>query len=112
MLSIKNVIGMIGQTVRAGIFWYFKISKNSIDDVIFLRNVRNCHFGKNKKEKKNNISCASNNNEIEIGKRQRVTEQQKNTPSFNYCAATIVARPLRTTVKGERRPSGLRENQD
>ena len=27
LLRTKNVIGTIGQTVRARIFWYFKISK-------------------------------------------------------------------------------------
>ena len=31
-----------------------------------------------------------------------------NTPSCNYCVATIVARPLQITVKGGGQPSGLR----
>ena len=36
---------------------------------------------------------------IVIEKQQQIAE---NVPSCNYCAATIVARPLRTTVKGKK----------
>ena len=39
---------------------------------------------------------------------QRKTEVTETAPSCNYCVATIVARPLRTTVKGGRQPSGRR----
>ena len=35
-----------------------------------------------------------------------VLEVAETVPSCNYCVATIVARPLRTTVKGGRQPSG------
>ena len=49
--------------------------------------------------------------EIVVKKRQRITELTENVPSCNYCVATIVARPLRTTVKGGRQPSGLRKSQ-
>ena len=39
---------------------------------------------------------------IVIEKQQQITGIAENVPSCNYCAATIVARPLRTTVKGEK----------
>ena len=59
-----------------------------------------------KREKKhNNISCADENNFIEIEEVEIEEKQQQiaeNVPSCNYCAATIVARPLRTTVKGKK----------
>ena len=41
-----------------------------------------------------------------IGKQQQIAEVAETVPSCNYCVATIVARPLRTTVKGGRQPSG------
>ena len=41
-----------------------------------------------------------------IGKQQQIAEVAETVPSYNYCVATIVARPLRTTVKGGRQPSG------
>ena len=43
---------------------------------------------------------------IVIEKQQKVAEVAETAPSCNYCVATIVARPLRTTVKGGRQPSG------
>ena len=43
---------------------------------------------------------------IVIGKQQQIAELAENVPSCHYCVATIVARPLRTTVKGGRQPSG------
>ena len=43
---------------------------------------------------------------IVIGKQQQIAEVAETVPSCNYCVATIVARPLRTTVKGGRQPSG------
>ena len=42
--------------------------------------------------------------EIVIGKRQQIAGIAETVPSCNYCVATIVARPLRTTVKGGRQP--------
>ena len=35
-----------------------------------------------------------------IKKRQQIAGIAETVPSCNYCVATIVARPLRTTVKG------------
>ena len=37
-----------------------------------------------------------------IEKQQQIAELAETAPSCNYCVATIVARPLRTTVKGAR----------
>ena len=42
-----------------------------------------------------------------IGKQQQIAEVAETVPSCNYCVATIVARPLRTTVKGGRIRRGL-----
>ena len=56
-----------------------------------MRNVRNGHFGR-KPEKKTT--------EIVMEKQQKIAEVAENAPSCNYCVATIVARPLRKTVKG------------
>ena len=39
-------------------------------------------------------------------KQGQIAELAETVPSCNYCVATIVARPLRTTVKGGRQPSG------
>ena len=53
----------------------------------------------------NNVGCADENNLIEIEEVEIEEKQQQsaeNVPSCNYCAATIVARPLRTTVKGKK----------
>ena len=38
--------------------------------------------------------------EIVIEKQQQIAGIAETVPSCNYCVATIVARPLRTTVKG------------
>ena len=43
-----------------------------------------------------------------IEKQRQIAELAETAPSCNYCVATIVARPLRTTVKGGRQPSGRR----
>ena len=43
---------------------------------------------------------------IVIGKQPQIAELAETVPSCNYCVATIVARPLRSTVKGGRQPSG------
>ena len=43
---------------------------------------------------------------IVIEKQQRIAEVAETAPSCKYCGATIVARPLRTTVKGGGQPSG------
>ena len=43
---------------------------------------------------------------IVIEKQRQIAGIAETIPSCNYCVATIVARPLRTTVKGGRQPSG------
>ena len=43
---------------------------------------------------------------IVIGKQQQIAELAETVPSCNFCVATIVARPLPTTVKVGRQPSG------
>ena len=43
---------------------------------------------------------------IVIKKQQRIAEVAETAPSCNYCVATIVARPLRKTLKGGGKPSG------
>ena len=97
--------------MRARIFWYFKILKNSNYDVIFLRNVRNGHFGRKVEEGHNNDSCDDDNNEKIENRNQREAEVAETAPSCNYCVATIVARQLLTTVRGGNQPSGLQRNQ-
>ena len=55
---------MISRKVKVRIFPYFKILNFRSDDVTFLRNIRNGHFGKRAKKKQNNISsdCEKNGN--------------------------------------------------
>ena len=50
--------------MKVRIFPYFKILNFRSDDVTFLRNVRNGHFGRKAKRKQNNISsdCEKNRN--------------------------------------------------
>ena len=98
--------------MKVKIFPYFKILNFRSDDVTFLRNVRNGHFGKKLKKNRTTLVAIARRTKIVIKKRQRITKLTENTPSCNYCVATIVARPLQTTVKGGRQPSGLRRNQD
>ena len=44
-----------------------------------------------------------------LEKQRRIAEVAETAPSCNYCVATIVARPLRTTVKGGK-PAFRKEN--
>ena len=44
-----------------------------------------------------------------LEKQRRFAEVAETAPSCNYCVATIVARPLRTTVKGGK-PAFRKEN--
>ena len=44
---INGVIRTIERIGKARIFWYFNFFKNLNDDVIFLRNIKIGHFGKN-----------------------------------------------------------------
>ena len=98
---------MIGRTVKVRIFPYFKILNFRSDDVIFLRNVRSGHFRKRTKKNRTTLSVIVNRTKIEIKEKRQRTTIAENVPSCNYCAATIVAGPLPTTVKGENQPSGL-----
>ena len=45
---------------------------------------------------------------IVIERQRQIAEVAETVPSCNYCVATKVARPMRTTVKGGRQPSGRR----
>ena len=58
-------------------------------------------FGK-KKPKSNTTTLAAIaiTTKIVIEKQQRIAEVAETVPSCYYCIATIVARPLRTMVKG------------
>ena len=47
--------------------------------------------------------------EIVIERQQQIAEVAEYAPSCNYCVATIVARPLRTTVNGGK-PAFRKEN--
>ena len=85
----------------------FQIFNFSKYEVIFLRNVRNGHFGR-KPEKNTTLVAIAITTRIVIEKQQQIAEVAETVPSCNYCVATIVARPLRTTVKGGRQPSGRR----
>ena len=107
---------MIGRTVKVRIFPYFKILNFRSDDVIFLRSVRSGHFRKRTKKNRTTtlvaltrttLSVIANRTKIEIKEKRQRTTIAENVPSCNYCAATIVVRPLPTTVKGENQPSGL-----
>ena len=44
-----------------------------------------------------------------LEKQRRIAEVADTAPSCNYCVATIVARPLRTTAKSEK-PAFRKEN--
>ena len=44
-----------------------------------------------------------------LEKQQQIAEVAETAPSCNYCVAKIVARPLRTTVKGGK-PAFRKEN--
>ena len=98
---------MIGRTVKVRIFPYFKILNFRSDDVIFLRSVGSGHFRRRTKKNRTTLSVIANRTKIEIKEKRQRTTIAENVPSCNYCAATIVARPLPTTVKGENQPSGL-----
>ena len=90
----------------------FQIFKNSKYDVIFLRNVRNGHFGRKTRNGHfgRKTSDDDNNEKIE-NRNQRKAEVAETAPSCNYCVATIVAMQLLTTVRGGNQPSGLQRNQ-
>ena len=56
-------------------------------------------LAKNERENTTTLVALTITTTIVIEKQQQIAE---NVPSCNYCAATIVARPLRTTVKGKK----------
>ena len=78
-------------------FQIFKISKY---DVIFLKNVRICHFGRKPEKIRTTIIAIAITTRIVKEKQQRIAESAETVPSCRDCAATIVARPFTTTVKG------------
>ena len=54
----------------------------------------------NRKKKTTTLVALTKTTKIVIEKPQGKTEVAETAPSCNYCVATIVARPLRTSVKG------------
>ena len=80
--------------------------KIRIDDVTILRTVKNGHFREEIEINTTTLVAIAITTKIVIGKQQQIAEVAEPVPSCNYCVATIVARPLRTTVKGGRQPSG------
>ena len=74
--------------MRAKIFWYFEF------------------WQKNRKKNTTTIVALTITTEIVIEKQQQIAGIAETVPICNYCVATIVARPLRTTVMGGRQPSG------
>ena len=93
---------MISRTVKVRIFPYFKILNFRSDDVTFLRNAETAILTKNERENTTILVALTITTIIVIEKQQQIAGIAENVPSCNYCAATIVARPLRATVKGEK----------
>ena len=93
---------MISRTVKVRIFPYFKILNFRSDDVTFLRNAETAILTKNERENTTTLVALTKTTIIVIEKQQQIAGIAENVPSCNYCAATIVARPLRATVKGEK----------
>ena len=97
--------------MKVKIFWYFEILNFRSDDEHFRETSVTAILAEELKRNRTTLVAIARTAEIVIKKRQRITELTDNVPSCNYCVATIVARPLRTTVKGGRQPSGLRRSQ-
>ena len=93
---------MIGRTVKVRIFPYFEILNFRSDDVTFLRNAETAILTKNERENTTTLVALTITTIIVIEKQQQIAGIAENVSSCNYCAATIVARPLRATVKGEK----------
>ena len=66
-------------------------------------------LAENRKKNTTKLVALTKTTKIVIEKPQRKTEVTDTAPSCNYCVARIVARPLRTTVKGEK-PAFRKEN--
>ena len=88
--------------MKVRIFPYFKILNFRSDDVTFLRNAETAILTKNERENTTTLVALTITTIIVIEKQQQIAGIAENVPSCNYCAATIVARPLRATVKGEK----------
>ena len=63
----------------------------------------------NRKKNTKTIVAIAKTTEIVVEKQQQIAGIAETVPSCNYCVATIVARPLRTTVKGGK-PAFREEN--
>ena len=92
--------------MKVEIFWYFEILKIRSDDVIILRSVKTAILEENQNKIRTTIVAIAIITRIVIEKRQQIAELAETATSWNYCVATIVARPFTTTVKGRRQPSG------
>ena len=88
--------------MKVRIFPYFKILNFRSDDVTFLRNAETAILTKNERENTTILVALTITTIIVIEKQQQIAGIAENVLSCNYCAATIVARPLRATVKGEK----------
>ena len=88
--------------MKVRIFPYFKILNFRSDDVTFLRNAETAILTKNERENTTTLVALTITTIIVIEKQQQIAGIAENVLSCNYCAATIVARPLRATVKGEK----------
>ena len=88
--------------MKVRIFPYFKILNFRSDDVTFLRNAETAILTKNERKNTTTLVALTITTIIVIEKQQQIAGIAENVPSCNYCAATIVARPLRATVKGEK----------
>ena len=62
-------------------------------------------LAENWKKNTTTLVAIAKTTKIVVEKQQRIAEVAETAPSCNSCAATIVARPLRSTVKGGRQPS-------
>ena len=67
-----------------------------------MRNAETAILTKNERENTATLVALMITTIIVIEKQQQIAGTAENVPSCNYCAATIVARPLRTTVKGKK----------
>ena len=57
-------------------------------------------LAKNRKKNTTTLVAIAKTTKIVVEKQQRIAEAAETAPSCKYCVASIVARPLRTTVKG------------
>ena len=66
-------------------------------------------MAKNERENITTLVALTITTIIVIEKQQQIAVIAENVPSCNYCAATIVARPLRTTMKGKKPAFRIRQ---